>query len=458
MKQGFTLLLLCVAGCAGQRPLAPEVTHRALPDQWHGPVRNAPDEIPTRWWEAFGDPVLDQLVAQALTANVDLALADARVEEAEAQFESIDAQVRPNLYLLTQGGRSRSVSAFGRPQEQWAGEAQLHVNYDVDPFGRLRSARRAAAAGLDAVRYQRDNARLGVSAAVASGYFMLRTLDARLELVRATREVRVSSLGLAQRRLDSGYGTALEARQAEAELRSAEQLIPAVQLAILRQEHALSLLLGETARPIERGTKLSALSLPDPGAGVPTKLLRRRPDIAQAEAQLVATDRSLDAARAAFLPDLQLTAAGGVVDSTLLANPIGVYSLGAGLLAPLVDGGRLQAQQHAAAARRDQAALTYRRTVLQAVRDVEDALVTVEQARQQEIAIDQQREAIDAALQVARKRYAGGYSPYLEQIDAERALLSVDLALAQARNDRLLAVVYLFQSLGGGWTPDSPPR
>lgn len=451
MTRWAVTLCLALTACAGPRPQVPEVTHRPLPGQWQEAAAGTQGPIAGRWWESFHDPVLDQLVSQALAANVDLALASARVEEAEAQFELIASQARPNLFLLTQGARSRSVNAFGRPQEQTAGEAQLHATYDPDAFGRLRSSRRAASANLDATVYLRDHARLGIAAAAASGYVMLRALDARLELLQATRTARTSSFTLAQRRLDTGYGTALESRQAEAELRAAEQLIPAAQLAISRQEHALALLLGETPRPIERGAELSSLALPDPGAGVPTTLLRRRPDIAQAEAQLVSADHSLDAVRAAFLPDIQLSAAGGVVDSTLLPDPIGIYSLGAGLLAPVLDGGRLRAQQRAAAARRDQAALGYRKTVLQAMRDVEDALATVQRTRQQEAVIDQQREAVAAALQVARRRFTEGYSPYLEQIDAERNLLSVDLALAQARNDRLIAAIYLFQSLGGGW-------
>ncbi len=160
--------------------------------------------------------------------------------------------------------------------------------------------------------------------------------------------------------------------------------------------------------------------------------------------------------RAAFLPDIQLSASGGIVDSTLLANSIGVYSLGAGLLAPLLDFGRLPAQQRGAAARRDQAAFAYRKTALQAMRDVEDALALVKGARDQETILGQQREAVAALVTVAQKRYREGYSPYLEQIDAQRNLLAVDLALAQARSDRLVAAIRLCQALGGGWQVDHP--
>ncbi len=151
---------------------------------------------------------------------------------------------------------------------------------------------------------------LAIAAAVAEGYVGLRGLDARRELLQATREVRVAALQLAQRRLQAGYGTVLEARQAEAELRAAEQLIPAADLAIARQEHALALLVGSAPSHLARGTALELLAVPDPGAAVPATVLRQRPDVAQAEAQLVAADHALDAVRAAFLPDIQLSATG----------------------------------------------------------------------------------------------------------------------------------------------------
>ncbi len=273
--------------------------------------------------------MLDHLVETALAANPDIEIAAARVREAEAQFDLLGAQQRPNLTLLAQGARSRSVSPFGTPQLQTAGEAEADATFDVDVFGRLRNTRRAAQSGVLAAGYLKSSVQLGIEAAVAEGYVGLRALDARRELLQATREVRVSALQMATRRLQSGYGSVLESRQAEAELRATEQLIPAADLAIARQEHALALLVGGAPLHVERGIALAQFGLPDPGADVPAALLRRRPDIAQAEAQLVAADHALDAVARAFLPDIQLSAGGGVVDSTLLANPIGVYSLGA---------------------------------------------------------------------------------------------------------------------------------
>ncbi len=242
----------------------------------------------------------------------------------------------------------------------------------------------------------------------------------------------------------------------QAELHATEQLVPALQLAITRQENGLSVLLGENPRAIERGVALSALATPAVPSMLPSQLLRRRPDIAQAEQLIVASDRSLDAARAAFLPRIQLAVAGGYVDSTLIADPVGIFSVGGSILAPLFEGGRLRAQADAATARRDQAAYFYRKVALNAFREVEDALAAFQRTNEQELILRQQRDALARALVQASNRYRAGYSSYLEQLDAQRGLLSADLSLVQASSDRLSAAVSLFQALGGGWTPASP--
>ncbi|HEX7947449.1 MAG TPA: TolC family protein, partial [Phenylobacterium sp.] len=192
-------------------------------------------------------------------------------------------------------------------------------------------------------------------------------------------------------------------------------------------------------------------------AALPADLLRRRPDLAQAEQQVVAADRSLDSVRAAFLPNIQLTASGGYVASTLLGDPIRVFSLGGSALDPLLDFGRLKAQQGAAAARRDQAAFAYRRAALTAFREVDDALASERGAAEQTADLLHQREAQAQVLTLATKRYRAGYSPFLEQLDAQRFLLQVDLQLIQARADRLTAAVALYQALGGGWSPSPGP-
>jgi len=170
-----------------------------------------------------------------------------------------------------------------------------------------------------------------------------------------------------------------------------------------------------------------------------------------AEEQLVAADRSLDSVRAAFMPDVQLSASGGLVASTIISSPVWIFSLGGSIVAPLFDSGRLKAQQETVAARRDQAAFAYRRAALTAFREVEDALASDQRLSEQEAALVAQRDVLARTLTLATNRYRAGYSPYLDQLDAERGLLSADLALVQSHADRLNAVVSLYQALGGGW-------
>ncbi len=451
MKRSAAIAALALAACAGPRAPPPGAAAMNAPGAW----RDAPATqagIDARWWSGFGDPVLSAIVESALAQNTDVAVAAGRVVEARAQFRFAKAQQLPNLAVAAGGGRQRDVSPFGQPREQTAGQTQFQVSYDLDLFGRLASASAAAREALLATEAARDNVRLAVATSAASGYITLRGLDARLEVLRDTLAARQAALAVIRRRAEAGYGTLLDLRQAEADFHATEQQIPVAELAIRRQEDGLSLLLGENPRAIERGVDLAALATPATPPGLPSALLRRRPDIAQAERQLAATDRSLDAARAAFLPNVQLTASGGDVASSLLANDIGVFSLGASVLAPIFDSGRLRALRDAAVARRDQAAFVYRKTALNAFREVEDALAAVDRTAVQERDVAAQRAALAEAYRLASNRYRAGYSPYLDQLEAQRGLLAADVQLVLVRTDRLNAAVSLYQALGGGWT------
>lgn len=440
-----------LAACAGQRPDAPPDAAVIGPAAWRNGT-DASGEITAAWWEGFGDPTLAEVVEKALANNVDIAIAATRVEEARAQFRTARGQLQPHAELFAGGRRERFLSAFGRSEYQTAERAEIGISYDPDLFGGLRDASEATRASLLATQAARDNLRLAIASSAAAGYIGLRALDARLAVVRETVLARGDSLKIAQRRARSGYATWLELEQAEAEYHATEQLVPALQLAITRQENGLSVLLGENPRAIERGVALPALTTPAVPTMLPSELLRRRPDITQAEQLIVAADRSLDAARAAFLPSIQLGVAGGYVDSTLIADPVGIFSIGGSILAPLFEGGRLRAQADVAAARRDQAAYFYRKVTLNAFREVEDALAAYQRTSEQELILRRQRDALAQALVQATNRYGAGYSSYLEQLDAQRGLLSADLSLVQANSDRLSAAVTLFQALGGGWT------
>ncbi len=444
--------LLLLGACAGPKADMPGEAAVTAPTAWRGGTATAA-EVTADWWRGFNDPALGRMVETALAGNDDIAIAVARVAEARAQFRFARAQTFPTIGAGAGIQRDRDINpGFGIPEEQTAGEGEVEISYDVDLFGRLADTRESARAALLASEAVRDNVRLAVAAAAAGGYITLRGLDARLLILRDTLAARGEELRVAKRRADAGYGTQLELAQAEAAYHATEQLIPATQLAITRQEDGLSLLLGGNPRDIERGGDLEGLTAPVVPLALPAALLRRRPDIAAAEQQLAAADHALDAARDAFMPDVSLTADGGLAGSNLvMGSPLALYTLGASILAPIFSAGRLEAQQDAATARRDQAAFAYRKSALTAFREVEDSLQAVRRDLEQEQALAAQRDSLARALKLATNRYREGYSPYLDQLDAQRGLLSAQLNLVQARTDRFNALVTLYQSLGGGW-------
>ncbi|MCR6661221.1 MAG: efflux transporter outer membrane subunit [Asticcacaulis sp.] len=456
MKPVLLLSVACMLGaCAGPRPDVPVSAQVTPPAGWREAAA-APAPVNIDWWRGFNDPVLTNLVETALANNTDIALAAGRVDEARFGYKAAEGALLPSLNGSGAGAYSRSISSVtGRPVTQTAGEADLPLSYEVDLSGRLRNASRAARASLQASEYARELTRLSVAGATASGYITLRALDARLTLLQATLTTREQALAAARHRADVGYSPKLELQQAQAEYSAAQQLIPAVELAIRRQEDALSILLGDNPRAIERGVALGDLAVPVVPVSLPSDLLRNRPDIAQAEAQIVAADRSLDVARAAFMPTIRLTASGGYASSDLLPHGYDVFSLGGNIVQPLFQGGRLKAQAGAAASRRDQAAFAYKKAALNAFREVEDSLAAVDRINAQLLILTDQTASLAEAYRLAGNRYRAGYSPYLEQIDAQRTLLGAQLNLIQAQADHLNAVVGLYQAVGGGVVSNS---
>jgi NodT family efflux transporter outer membrane factor (OMF) lipoprotein len=454
VRSKVTLAVLAMlAGCAGPRPSTPPDAKIASPSTW----RTAPDhtgpELSTTWWDAFGDPGLTRVVATALADNDDVRIAAARVQELMGQAAFAHAQRLPEVDAGLVYERDRSINpAFGIAQTGNITEPMVTFSFDTDLFGRLRAADAAARADLLGTRAAQADVRLLVAATAARDWFTLRSLDARLRTLQQTLEAREQTLRLVRRRVSTGYAAQLDLAQAEAEYRAAEQQIPITELAIRRTEDALSILLGQTPRSIERGDPVAEPLLPAVPAALPSSLLRRRPDIVEAEERVAAADHALDASRAAFMPDLRLSADWGRVTSTLLRNnPIDVFTIGASILAPIFDAGRLKAQENSAAARRDQAAFAYRKTALEAFGQVEDALAATQRFREQIASLQAQKSALERTLQIASARYKSGYSPFLDQLDAQRSLLSVQLAIAQAQADQFNAYVTLFQALGGGW-------
>lgn len=454
---GATCILTLLAACAGRAPPpAPTAAAVSAPTGWRTNIGQTAG-IDRVWWRQLGDPVVTALVERALARNADVGVAAARVLEARAQERLARSQLAPSIDIGGGATESRSLGALGTPVQAGAVQPLFQASYELDLFDRIGNQVAAARASTAAIRAAGDAVALSVSAATATGYITLRALDARLAIARTTLLSRAEALRIARSRATVGYTSQLELRQAEAEYQATAQIIPQLELGIARQENALSQLVGDPPRAIERGVTLDQLRAPAIPEGLPADLLRRRPDIAQAEQTLAAADLTLASARAQFLPQIRLTGSAGLLLSTAIGDPVGIWSLGGSILAPLLNGGRIQAQVDTAAARRDQAAFAYQRAALTAFREVEDSLAAVTRLRDQRTALQAQRAALAEALRHATNRYQAGYSTYLEQLDAQRALLGVELSLAQTLADQLNALVALYQAMGGGWEPSGSP-
>lgn len=446
---GFAGLLAAtlLTACAPHIAAIPQSSKTVLPTVWRTALPFG-QAVEAAWWRSFGDPQLDRLVDQARLNNPDVVIATERVREARAQERVSRSVLLPEVSFSGSGSAARTLNPFGKVVESAVVQPGFQASYELDLFGKNQALVDAARANIAASEAAREVAQLAVSSATATGYITLLALDGRSQVLRATLAARGEALRIARTRAQAGYTSQLELNQSEAEFRSTEQQLPALAATIARQENALSQLIGQTPRSVDRG-KFVRLRVPAMPGVLPSELMRRRPDIAQAEFALAAADAQLGNARAQFLPQIRLSASAGALISSALPDPVSLWSLGGSILAPLFNGGRLEGQFDGATARRDQAAFVYRRTVLVAFREVEDQLALIGQQALQEQSLVAQRLAVSEALRHATNRYQAGYTGYIEQVDAQRALLAVDLALVQLRADRLTAYVALFQALGG---------
>lgn len=450
----------CLLGACAPlpRPL-PQDAEVSLPTRWTGPAQDAGRSGPASatieadWWRQLGDAELDAMVAQALAHNTDLRAAMARVEQARANLASAEAATWPSLdgSAGVQAGRSAGATGVALTRSAQAG---LQASWEPDLWQRIAQQSQAAAQRLQASQADRDAVALAVAATTVRGYIDLRALQAQREIAVNTVQSRRQSLALAQEQQRVGYISQWQLTQAEAELEGVQQQVAQLDGAIQQQLSALGVLLGQPGLPLppaDGGLQtLQLLPVPD---SLPSQLLERRADIASARHLLLAADHSLEAQRAAFLPQVQLSAnASSLLVNALDYNPATLWSLGGSLLAPLFDAGRRQAQFDAATAQRDEAAWAYRHAVLAAFADVETALTGSVQLAQQMAHALRRRDVLQRSLGHAHDRYQAGYASYLEELDAQRNLLQAELAVVQLRQAQLNNRVALYQALGGGWS------
>ena len=455
MRRIFAVLMIpaLAAGCMGPRPMIPRQAAVVPPAAWRTTPQPPSGDVVPDWWGAFGDPVLTGIVRRALDNNTDIATAASRISQAQAYFRFVRADLLPNVGGTFMGApRDQTYSALGTTLDFTGYEGELQASYEVDLFGRLRDNTEAARAQLLATAAAAATVRIATVSSVVEAYVQLRANDASLDIAQQTLAARQQELALRNHQVQQGYAAQLVSNEAELGVQSVVQQIPNIVISIRQSEDALSLLLGDDPTFIPRGRTLVDLALPPVPSTLPAALLRRRPDIFAAEQQVVASDRSLDSARKAFLPSISLSATVGQLNADVLPNPIDTYSFIGSVLQPIFEGGRLRAQADIAAAERDQAAFAYRKTALTAFQEVEDALVAVQQLAAKEQALTAQEATQSRTLTLAQHRFDEGYTDYFEVLDDEQNLLTVQLSLVQNRADRLNAMVALYQAMGGGWS------
>jgi multidrug efflux system outer membrane protein len=455
---------LFTAGCTvGPRYKRPSVP---VPDSYRGAIRaqGVQSQITTpqiplgeeKWWNVFQDEQLRTLIRTALKQNYDLRIAASRVLEAQAQLGITRADQFPTLsggaaIADVRSSQSKLVPEF----ETSTGQVNVSAAWALDFWGQFRRATEAARANLLASEWARQEVVSTLVANVASAYFQLRALDLQLDISKRTLDSRTESLRLTQILANGGATSLLDVRQAEQLVFTASAEIPALEQQIKQQENFLSVLLGQNPSDIPRGQTLTEQhQLPEVPSGLPSTLLERRPDIRQAEAQLIAANAEIGVARAAYFPQISLSGTGGFQSSALsnlFTGPSGAWSFGASLTQPIFTGGRLRSGVRLAEAREQTALLVYQQSVQGAFRNVSDSLVAYAKTREFRIQEELLFESAEDAARLSHMRYSGGATGYLEVLTNETNAFSAELALVEARQNELLALVQLYEALGGGW-------
>jgi len=411
-----------------------------------------------KWWDVFQDEALQTLIRAALEQNYDVRIAATRILEARALLGIAQADQLPEVTALASVFSQRSPAAAGRPAVDTSPvQLGLSASWELDFWGRFRRATESARANLLSDEWAQRQVISSLVSDVASAYFQLREQDLELEISRQTLASRRDSLRLTQVLADGGATSLLDVRQAEQLVFGASASIPDLESRIEQQENFISILVGRNPEGVMRGRPLiDQQQPPEVPAGLPSSLLERRPDILQAEQQLVAANAQIGVAKADFFPRISLTAIGGYQSSALarlFTGPAGLWTFGASALQPVFEGGRIRNNVAFAEARTQEATLVYQRTVQQAFRDVSDALVSYGKSR--EVRTEQQKltTAAEDATRLSNMRYRGGAASYLEVLDSETRFFTAQLNLAQAQLRELQSLVQIYRSLGGGWQP-----
>ncbi|WP_398465409.1 efflux transporter outer membrane subunit [Tardiphaga sp.] len=414
------------------------------------------------WWRGFRSAELTQLMEEAQTVNLDIAAAVARLRQADAQARITGAALLPTLsaggqenYARTSGSSASGLTNNGREITNF--QASLSASYEIDFWGKNRDAALAAEETANANRFDRDVVALTTMAAVANAYFQVVTAQDRIRTAERNIASAQRILDAIKQRFSAGTGTDLDVAQQESVLANQRASVPLLRTTLAQNKHALATLVSRPPESVRvAGGTLNAIAAPKVTPGLPSELLTQRPDIRRQEAQLAAATANVGSARAQFFPTIQLTGSGGYQSSALVAlfNPnAAFFSLVGGLTQPIFDGGRIRGNFELTQARQDELVQTYRKTVVSAFADVDNALVAIRQTTER---LRLQREVVRAsrrAFELSEQQLRAGTADIVTVLNTQLTLFQAEDTLSQAQLARLQAFVSLFQALGGGWEP-----
>jgi outer membrane protein, multidrug efflux system len=448
------MLAGCMVGPDYRRPSVD------VPQSYRFEEQDVRDTADTEWWKELQDPVLDSLIAEALANNKNVKIAAANIEQAAGVLTQTRSPLFPQLSYTGSGARQR-VTELGAvplsavvPNPQSSFQLFAGASWEIDLWGRVRRLSEAARANLLATLEARRGVILSLVASVASSYIQLRGLDDQLEIARRTLATYGESVRLFELQFAHGQVSQMTVEQARSQYQTAAAVIPQIESQIAQLENGLSILLGRNPGPIERGETIYGLALPSIPAGLPSQLLDRRPDLAQAEQDLIAANAQIGAAKALYFPTISLTGTLGTQSAELadlFKGPARTWSYAGSFTGPIFTAGSISGQVKQAEALQQAALESYRNAILSAFSDVENSLVSREKLVEQMKAEEGLVKALKEYTRLAWLQYNGGYTPYLTVLDAESQLFPSELNYVQARTSVLTAFVNIYKAMGGGW-------
>jgi len=449
-------LALLVTGCmVGPKLEKPQISTQ---EQFRFDSIAEDSMINLAWWELFNEPELDTMIYTALEHNQDILIAMSRIEQAYSVLGVSKADLYPQFgYDISANYQDPS---FTTSESTASGSVHItpNVYWELDFWGKVRRSNQAARAEIAASEEALRQVQVGIITAVADGYFQLLDYDQRLEIARRTWETRMESLWIIEQRFKEGVVPEIDLNQAQQQEAIAATAIPTYERAVARTENFLSILLGQHPRKLERGLLEELHSPPAIPVGMPSELLQRRPDLLQAEQQFYAETARIGMTQAMRFPSFSITGALGVASSdlsNLLSSEALMYSVGGSILGPIFNWGKNKRRVEIQKETARQALLRYEQAVLNAFREVDDALIDVDTYGREVLSRERQEKAAINAAKLSRARYDGGQTAYLEVLETERSMFNAELETSAAKGAMLSSYLYLYKALGGGWiTPE----